>query len=268
MIRPIVKIHGGKRYLFKWILENFPTGYEEMKYVETCGGACSVLLNKIRSKSEIYNDLDITLYNLLYYLKNEPDKFMAEIADVQYNEETYKKAAWNIKNKKAWGFGLHGAIDELIIRRMSRGGLRNSFGWSNRKRGGKPGDVNAWDTFKLYHLPMICERLKNVELRNEHVADLVKNEDSENTLFYIDPPYLHSTRSVPAAYNVEMTEGEHLLLSQVLQDVKGKVVLSGYYSQLYAKLYKGWTMVAKEVANHAGQAKKKQRRIECLWMNF
>ena len=233
-----------------------------MKYVETCGGAGSLLLNKIRSKSEIYNDLDITLYNLLYYLKNEPEKFMAKIADIEYTEENYKKAFHGDHT------GLDGAVNELIIRRMSRGGLKNSFGWSNRKRGGKPGDVNAFDTFKLYHLPRICERLKDVEIRNQHVIDLVHEVDSADTLFYCDPPYLPSTRSVPKAYSVEMTEGEHLLLSEVLKEAKGKIVLSGYYSNLYAKHYKGWNMVAKEVANHAGQAKKKERRVECLWMNF
>ncbi len=37
-----------------------------------------------------------------------------------------------------------------------------------------------------------------------------------------------------------MTDEQHEQLGQLLNQVKGKVILSGYDSPLYAKLYKGW----------------------------
>jgi len=65
-----------------------------------------------------------------------------------------------------------------------------------------------------------------------------------------------------------MDEAAHIKLARVLNAVKGKVLLSGYYSPLYLKLYKGWNLHVKEIANHSSQSKNKERRLECLWTNF
>lgn len=263
MLRPIVKIHGGKRYLFKWIIDKFPKGYAEMRYVEPCGGAASVLLNKVRSVSEIYNDLDPGLFNLVYCLKNHPAEVIEQCRAIPYTEEMFKAAK---SNKAVVGIGP--AVDEMVKRRMSRGGLGTHFGWSNRKRGGKPGDVNAWETFTGHFLPLICERLKDVEVSNQNVCELLPAVDGPDLFTYIDPPYLPSTRTAKSAYNVEMTEAEHMRLAGVVMGLKGKVLVSGYYSPLYLKLYKGWKMHVREVANHSSQSKKKERRLECMWANF
>jgi DNA adenine methylase len=256
-------MHGGKFYLKEWILSYFPANYEEMEYVEPCGGACNVLLNKIRSKREIYNDLDKDLYNLVYCLKTQPVEMSSRALEIPYSEESFLAALQGTKE------GVEGAINEMVSRRMSRGGLKKNFSWSKRKRGGLPGDENAWRSFTHDHLPRICDRLADIEVSNKHVIDLVnEHRDNTNALIYLDPPYLSTTRTAQKAYTVEMTDKEHGALADLLRNVKCKVLLSGYYSSLYAKMYKGWKMHAKEIANHAGQAKNKQRRIECLWSNF
>jgi len=44
-IRPAFKCHGGKYYLSRWIISQFPERYSDLSYVEPfCGGA-SVLPN-------------------------------------------------------------------------------------------------------------------------------------------------------------------------------------------------------------------------------
>lgn len=238
-----------------------PDGYEDMAYVEPCGGAASVLLNKLRSKVEIYNDIDASLYNLFYCLKEHPDEMISLVQNIDYTEDVWKMACLGPKD------GVTGAVNELVARRMSRGGLKDAFSWSKRKRGGRPGDENAWITFKAA-LPQICERLTGVEIMNRHVVDVINEYDAEDVLFYVDPPYLPSTRTARGVYDHEMGEADHVLLSQVLLEAKGKVILSGYYSHLYAKLYKDWNMEVREMPNHASQSKKKQRRLECFWTNY
>ena len=47
---------GGKQALFPTIIKRFPTGYQNMMYVEVFGGGGSVLLNKERSVREVLND--------------------------------------------------------------------------------------------------------------------------------------------------------------------------------------------------------------------
>jgi len=263
MLRPITKIHGGKSYLKKWIIDKFPKNYEKMKYVEPCGGAASVLLNKIRSFSEIYNDLDVGLYNLVYCLKTHSVELIEKTRAIPYTEDSFQTARNNTSHE-----GIGAAVDELVKRRMSRGGLGAYFSWSNRERGGKPGDVNAWETFTQHFLPLICERLKDVEIRNQNVCDLLPEVDDSDLLTYIDPPYLQATRSVKSVYNVEMDDQEHCRLANVLNQMKCKIILSGYFNPLYAKLYKGWRMESCTIANHSSQSKKKESRVECLWMNY
>ena len=87
----------------------------------------------------------------------------------------------------------HG-VNEYVLRRMSRGGLKKAFAWSERKRGGQPGDLNAWKTM-FAQLPIIAERIKGASILNKNFIDVFKVWDEEDTLFYLDPPYLHSTRT-------------------------------------------------------------------------
>jgi len=63
-------------------------------------------------------------------------------------------------------------------------------------------------------------------------------------------------------YRFEMTDADHAQLSEVLHDLKGMVVLSGYDSPLYDGLYDGWHKVTKSVFADRAKA-----RVECLWLN-
>lgn len=257
-LRPIFKCHGGKYYLCQWIIGHFPKNYTKLKYIEGCGGAASVLLNKERSSEEIYNDADPSIAAIVQELAaDDPLEFINEVKKTNYDETTFKWSETTENNSLA----------ELVRRRFSRGGLGKAFAWSERERGGQPGDVNAWETFKL-ELVHIAERLNHVDVYCLPVSELVERFDADNVLWYIDPPYLPNTRQAQKVYRFEMTEEDHIDLASKLNEAKGKVVLSGYQSSLYTKLYKSWNLTCRPIANHAGQGKAKQKRIECLWRNF
>ena len=81
-------------------------------------------------------------------------------------------------------------------------------------------------------------------------------------LIYADPPYLHSTRTSRARYAYEMSESDHVRLSEVLNSVSASVILSGYPSPLYDELFSGWRTCEFQVMTRGGP------RTEKLWMNF
>jgi DNA adenine methylase len=114
-------------------------------------------------------------------------------------------------------------------------------------------------------LPEIGGRLIRVQIENRPAADVIRLYDGPDTLFYCDPPYLHTTRGDSKAYGFEMDEEEHIGLAAVLHGCKGKVALSGYRNTLMDGLYKDWRRFDAD-AKQCHSVKK--MRQECVWMNY
>lgn len=263
-IRPAFKCHGGKYYLSRWIISQFPAGYSDLSYVEPfCGGA-SVLLNKQRSAFEVINDLDPAIYDLYMALRDTAEPFAHGLQALDYAETTFRRARERQGRCEA---GLDRATNEYILRRMSRGGLRAAFAWSERLRGGKPGDVNAWET-ALESLPLLSSRLQGVDISNRPAVDVIRQHDGPDALLYCDPPYLPATRVSRSAYAFEMTADDHCELADVLNRCRGRVLVSGYPSPLYDQLYRNWNVAAKEIVNHSSQKVVKETKQEVIWTNY
>jgi DNA adenine methylase len=232
-----------------------------------CAGA-SVFLNKSKSsKLEIINDIDKGIISVFKALRDEPLEFIDRIQKIKYTEKSFKMALGRV-NGPFEDYVDHG-INEYMLRRMSRGGMKKAFAWSERQRGGKPGDVNAWETM-IEELPAIADRVKSTIVLSKHFMEVIKAWDEDDTLFYIDPPYLHSTRTESATnvYEHEMSVEDHMDLLHVVKNCRSKVMISGYSSPLYNRSLKGWRCKKKSIANHSSQSKIKERRLELLWMNY
>lgn len=95
---------------------------------------------------------------------------------------------------------------------------------------------------------------------NEH-----RDELGTDCLVYADPPYLMSTRSSQRQfYQVEMTEErEHQALIETLRGLRCMVMLSGYWSQLYADLLGDWRTYTFQAMTRGGTT-----ATEWVWMNF
>ena len=266
-LRPPVKTHGGKWYLASWIVENFPDNYEDLTYVEPMCAGASVFLTKKPSREEVLNDLDHGLICVFKSLRDEPKEFIDRLKRIRYTDRTFKMAL----NKSGQNLEdyVEAGINEYMLRRMSRGGMKKSFAWSERIRGGKPGDVNAWKTM-LKELPSIADRIKETTILNRSVFDVFKVWDEEDTLWYIDPPYLPNTREENSTniYEHEMSVDDHIQLLNIIKNARGKVIISGYSSPLYNRNLKGWKIKKKNVANNSGQGKTKEKRTEVIWMNY
>jgi DNA adenine methylase len=134
-------------------------------------------------------------------------------------------------------------------------------------RGGVMGDANAWRTFLFYHLPKICNRFKDVKIFCDDGASVMEGWDSPTTTHFCDPPYLPETRTAKEVYNYEMTFAQHERFLKAALRMQGAVVISGYHHPLYDETLSGWKLYEFVMPNHSGQNKKKQRRVECLWVS-
>lgn len=83
------------------------------------------------------------------------------------------------------------------------------------------------------------------------------------TLIYCDPPYMHETRGSDDLYRFEMTDVDHRRLLRVLRRLPAMVVISGYWTSLYAATLEDWNHSTFQTTNRAGQLTQ-----EHLWFNF
>lgn len=85
-----------------------------------------------------------------------------------------------------------------------------------------------------------------------------------------DPPYVHETRSSTGEYKHEMTVDGHKELLSTLGEIEGKFILSGYDCKLYEQYAAGhgWRRVDFDLPNNASSKAEKERKVECVWMNY
>jgi len=118
---------------------------------------------------------------------------------------------------------------------------------------------------RVKHLYDVAERLRGVQIECLDALEVLVRYDSPETLFYLDPPYVSSTRSrwKKKAYSREMTDCDHRGLAATVLDLQGMVVLSGYRCPLYDELYGAWQRVTREARtnSHYGPA------TESLWLS-
>lgn len=262
--RPVLRYHGGKFRLAPWVIKHFPP---HRCYVEPFGGAAGVLVQKDRAYAEVYNDLDGDIVNLFRVLR-EPGQ-CARLIDLllltPYARDEFNGAYEHTGDpierarrtfvRAEMGFGSAGA---------TKG--KTGFRVDTRRKHGTAQDL--WARFPE-SLARVCERLQGVMVENRPALSIIEQHDAADTLFYVDPPYMMSTRYVGARhgryYDCEMTNADHVELLDVLRAADGMVVLSGYHSPEYAEALHGWAVASTEA--RISSARGTALRTECLWLN-
>lgn len=259
--RPIVRYHGGKWKLAPWIISNFPN---HRVYTETFGGGGSVLLRKPRSYGEVYNDLDGEIVNLFRVVRQDGEKLAQLLHLTPFSRDEYRESFEEIADP------IEQARRTLVRSFMGFGSnalcrsIRSGFRANSNRSGTTP--AHDWANFPDC-VPALIDRLRGVVIENKDAVEVMLQHDSEETLHYADPPYVHSTRTQAShghhGYNFELTDEQHIELAKTIRSLKGAVVLSGYACALYDnELYPDWHRI--ERAAHADGARD---RVEVLWMN-
>ncbi len=269
-----LKWHGGKGAfngkLAKWIISLMPP---HLHYVEPFFGGGSVLLHKDpEGVSEVVNDLNSELISFWAVLRAPEwfSEFRRCIEAVPFSEAMFNGA----QDSGARYFAeaaVNVAVRFFIRCRQSRQGLQKDFATlsRNRTRGGMNEQVSAWLT-AVEGLPDVHARLKRVVMLNRPALEVIRQQDGPETCFYLDPPYLHATRTTTKDYTHEMSEAEHALLLSCLNNLQGKFLLSGYRSDMYdtAADQFGWTRHEFPIVNNASGKAEKEIKTECVWTNF
>lgn len=256
--------YGGKFSHLDFLLPLFPT--DATHFCDVFGGSAAVLMNVFPYPVETYNDLDSELVNFFRTLRNQESELIKAISLTPFSREELVMAC-TAENGIS---DLERARRFYVRARQTRTGLaqKSSEGrWAHcvlTSRAGMAGAVSRW-LGSVENLSAVVQRLHRVQIENAPATEVIQRYDTEDTLFYIDPPYVHSSRGDSSAYKYEMTNEDHMELAELLHGIRGRAVVSGYRTELYDQLFHDWKRI--DAPPHSCKSVRKPRQ-ESVWINF
>lgn len=262
--RPVMRYFGGKWRIAPWIIAHFPP---HRVYTEPFGGAASVLMRKPRAYAEVYNDLSESVVNVFRVLRDPASAgaLKRRVELTPYARAEFEESEWAevedvedpVERARRTAFRACAAFGSTGVSSPRKTGFRSDTS--------REGVIPAHDWVNwAKEIDAFTQRLRGVVIERRNALEVIQAHDSTQTLHYIDPPYVHSVRTRRASgdYAYEMTDGQHEVLAETLHGVRGMVVVSGYPSELYDRLYRGWVQ-----RFHVATTVLGAKRTECLWMN-
>lgn len=243
---------GGKKLLRKKILETFPEQGTFHRYIEVFGGAGWILFSSEKhAKMEVYNDRNGNLVNLFRCVKYHPQELQKELEFVLMSREQFFDAKDQIK--------IQGLTD---IQKAARFYIliKESFGSDLCSFAVRPRNlVKAID-----YIRMVSDRLKNVVIENGDFERILKTYDTQESFFYLDPPYYQTEKY----YKDRFLPEDHIRLKNKLKEVKGKFLLSYNDCPYIRELYREYEILEVDRAHNLLRGKEKPRYKELIIKNY
>lgn len=262
----MIRWAGGKGRQLKDLLPLIPPG---KTYVEPFGGGASLLLNKQPSEVEVYNDLDHALVNLWEVVRDDAtfDEFAAKLEWTPYAREAFADAVRHHSDDSVDRVMRAVMFYTMLNQSISGKRLALPSEWS-RSRYQNLGE--RWQ-LRQQKLGPIHGRFRGVQIECRDALDVLQEWDGPETVFYCDPPYILETRKKQKYYAVEPGDDYHHQLVDVLLNVQGMVILSGYEHPIYQRLREeGWMTDiygANATMNVVREDEEKGKRKEIVYRN-
>lgn len=249
---------GGKSLLAKAIIDRIPP---HTCYVELFAGAAWVFFKKEPSKVEIINDINqelIALYRaakvhtkeLIRYILKLPlsrDEFDRLLSlDVKYLTDIERAARLYFLIKASYG-------SKIVGQTMSVSATRSS---------------NFNPMIVRRDLYTAQKRLARVTIENADYKTLMPRVDSDNTFFYIDPPYYGCENYYDKGV---FSRDDFSTLSQLLSQLRGKFCMSINDTPEIRVLFSGFNICAVKTKYSLQKSRKSptsKNVTELLIMNY
>ena len=252
-----ISYYGGKQSMLKHILPIIP---EHRVYVEAFFGGGAVFWSKDKSEVEIINDYNGMVVNFYQQLKTNFHELKSLVDSTPYSRDLYKNSMVIYNNPyifspvhKAWAFWM-----------ATTQGFSNKIGsWRSSTIRSKESTLNF--NKKLNFIEELSKRLDYVQIERKDAVELIKKQDSPETFFYLDPPYVGADQGHYGGY----TQEHFNELLKTLSTIKGKFLLSSYPNDeldSYRERF-GWCTNDKDMQLSASRSKTK-RKIEALTANY
>lgn len=246
-MKPLYCRIGSKYLMASEIISHFP---EHTIYVEPFIGGGGVFWSKEKSDIEIINDLDKDLindYKLIKKSSSDKSKYRQFLNTAAKLEAFLNKIHLSNEDK----------LTAQIIRRC--GGFGSQLvGKSNKIYS----PANPYS--KLKNIKDYKNRIKETFIKNKDYKKIIRDYDSVDTLFYLDPPYEDSKGLYKNSY-IDYEE-----MASILKNIKGMFLLSLNGSPYIKKIFKDFKIKQIKLKTRASRESTfgGKKRVELLIMNF
>lgn len=223
---------GGKGRMAEHIINKMPP---HKCFVDLFGGAAHVIAQKPMITNEVYNDIDGDLVNFILVARERTSELVLACESLPYSRGLYEK--W--KREEMPQDDFERAVRFFYLNRsgIAKGNSSYGTGWRHSH------EHNTARTYQhaCERIRAFAKRMSNVMIDNRDFREIIRVYDSPETLFYVDPPYIDREMR----YKLTMQDKENPLqlhhdLADVLNQVRGKVILSYYEHPLLDELYPKW----------------------------
>lgn len=251
--------YGGKQQLASKIVSLIP---EHRIYCEPFIGGAAVFFAKPKSESEIINDINSEITNLYEVLQRDFPALQAEVSISLHSRKMHQHAQVIYENpdmfdriKRAWAVWM-----------LANGsfGCNLTAGWGYDKAGSKSRTLtNKRNAFT----EELAIRLQDVQIECCDALKIIRSRDSDDTFFYLDPPYVGSDQGHYDGYSQE--DFNNLL--DELSKIEGKFLLSSYRNKTLTEFAQrlGWYQVELKMAKPmTARTGKTLQKIEVITTNY
>lgn len=258
---------GGKSLLARRIADLLPP---HRVYVEPFAGSAAVLFSKPRSHMEVVNDLDGGVVTFFRVLRDRPGELLERLhltpharGEYELCRDTWEAVEDDVERARRWYVTISQSFS-------SSSGRMHSNGWNGEYKGASHVPApSAWVS-NVRQLEGAAERFRGVQVEHRDWREVLEKYDGPEACFYLDPPYVLSTRK-SGGYRHELSDDDHRELVERLLGLQGCAVVSGYDSPLYEPLERapGWACHRFDALTRFGSSgngrAKAARRTEVIW---
>lgn len=218
-----ITYYGGKQQMTSIILGMMPA---HKIYCEPFFGGGAVFFAKGKSYLEVINDKNDLLITFYKQCMTNFDELQKKIQMTLHSESEHRKA------KQIYNFPSgHSDIDIAwalwVVTNMSVMATPCG-GW---KRDNGTGGSHAAVTLEKHRTSFtkkISKRLEHVQISCGDALKVIRQRDTPETFFYLDPPYINCDQKHYAGYGLE----DFQQLLELISSIRGKFILSNFWSDI------------------------------------
>jgi DNA adenine methylase len=246
----LLRYPGGKFYMLEDIKEIFDKS-GKTTVIDVFGGSGKVLMN-LNAKVKVYNDVNNNLVNFFTELKEHKEEVLRKLDYVLNSRELFERYREKSQDN------LENAFRFLYNNILSFNGEGRSYSYST-KRNKSITLVNINNAInKAYN------DIKYWTIEKLDFLEIIKRYNSENSFFYLDPPY----HNITGLYDNNLRDEDYTNIKNALDRIKGKYLLNINEDEFVLQLF-GKPQKRKEFTNFGinGRISGKSKRVELFYYN-